>query len=467
MSRSSQHYRARWIVPVDSPPIELGELVVEDGRIASLTAAKRSFPSDGIDFGDAILLPGLVNVHAHLDYTVMRGLLEDIPFFPWIRELNARKSALNQDDWVASATWGAAEAVAGGVTSIGDCSDSGAAMQGAIRLGLGGIVYQEVFGIDARLTVEAILTDLDKKVTALKASSQGTSVKVGISPHSPYTVRPDLMRALGTYALKNHLPLCIHAAESTAEAVLLRSGTGPIAEMFGRRSIAWNAPHSSSIEYLNSLGVLNEHTLLVHGIQVSSHDMDIMRASGSAMAHCPKSNAKLGNGVAPLELLSSSPPESKERILTSSVRIGLGSDSVASNNTMDMFEEMRFAVLMQRAARRSIEVLTAEQAVRMATLGGAEALEQESETGSLTPGKCANFCVVRLGGLQSSPAYNPYNALVYAAHASDVAATVIGGVMCYDANLSHQHTECFPDVDLSGLRIQLESAADQMRNWRP
>src|SRR5207248_5323448 len=146
---STYRLRARWILPIIGQPIEHGEVVVEDSRIAEV----RPVPVDGRpaedarDLGDAILMPGLVNVHTHLDYTVMRGLLEDIDFFPWIRELTARKEALDEADWIASATIGAAEGVAGGVTTIGECTDSGAGLLGAKKLGLRGIVYREVFGI--------------------------------------------------------------------------------------------------------------------------------------------------------------------------------------------------------------------------------------------------------------------------------------------------------------------------------
>jgi cytosine/adenosine deaminase-related metal-dependent hydrolase len=408
------------VLPVVREPIENGEVVVEEGRIVEVRPATAS-ATDALDFGDAILLPGLVNVHTHLDYTVMRGVLEDIPFFPWIRELTARKAALTWEDWIASATWGAAEAVAGGVTTLGDCTDSGAAFYGAKTLGMRGIVYQEVFGIDESQTVPDIVAELHAKVERLRADANGSLLTVGISPHAPYTVRPALFRTLAEYANAENLALCIHAAESRAEAELIRSGSGPIAEMFTRREIAWESPGVSTVAYLDSLGILGPRTLLVHGIQVSASDRHLCRERGVAWAHCPKSNAKLGNGVAPLGILG------RTHFEESRSKIGLGSDSVASNNTMDMFEEMRFAVLMQRGARHRIEALTAREVVEMATIGGANALGMESEIGSIETGKRADLCVARLNDLHSAPAYDPYNALVYAARASDVLWTMIDG----------------------------------------
>jgi cytosine/adenosine deaminase-related metal-dependent hydrolase len=467
MTQERQILRARWVLPVASAPIENGEVVVEGDRIVAVRPVADYGRTDVQDFGDAILMPGLVNVHTHLDYTLMRGLLEDIPFFPWIRELNARKAVLTQEDWIASATWGAAEAVAGGVTTLGDCTDSGAALVGAKRLGLGGIVFQEVFGIDLRQSVAEILAELAVKLEAHRIGAFGTRLTVGISPHAPYTVRPELMRALGEYAATAELPLCIHAAESTAEATLFQSGMGPIAEMFQRRQIAWLPPKQSVVAYLEAQGVLSPRTLLVHGVQVSAGDRARMRRTGAAWAHCPKSNAKLGNGVAPLEILSDLPFPETASTGNFGVRVGLGSDSVASNNTMDLFEEMRFAVLMQRGARRRIEALSAGTAVAMATLGGADALGLAAEVGSLEIGKRADLCVVGLDGLHNVPAYSPYNALVYAARASDVLCTLIGGKVQYDRRLGTRWEQRFPHFDLAPVRLDLETAAQKMRRWRP
>ena len=469
--------RARWVLPIDGPPIGNGEVVVSGDRIAAVgpagaTARERVAPEDCneiIDLGEAILMPGLVNVHTHLEYTVMRGLLEDRAFFPWIRELTMRKAALTAEDWVASAVIGAAEAVAGGVTTLGDCTDSGAACLGAKRLGMRGLIYQEVFGIDELHPVTHIVEELRAKVAQRQEETQGTHLHVGMSPHAPYTVRPALMQALAQWAVQDTLPVCIHAAESRAEAELLRSGTGVIAEMFARRKIDWTPPGRSTVAYLDSFGIVGPQTLLVHGVQASAGDRAIVRERGAAWAHCPKSNAKLGNGVAPLGILADfrhGEGETQDGLTSQwRGRVGLGSDSVASNNTMDLFEEMRFAVLMQRAARHRIEAMTAREAVEMATLGGAHALNLDAHIGSLTPGKQADLCVVRLNELHSLPAYDPYSALVYAARASDVVLTMIGGVIRYDARLQPDWRFRFPHNNFAEDITQFQHAAQTMRDW--
>jgi 5-methylthioadenosine/S-adenosylhomocysteine deaminase len=448
MSSSSRILRAAWVAPISAPPIARGEVVVEGDRIVAVRPETAASAGPVEDFGDAILLPGLINVHTHLDYTLMRGLLEDLDFFPWIRELTARAETLTEEDWLASATWGAAEAVAGGVTAIGDCTFSGAAFEAARELGLGGVIYQEVFGIDEVREVGAILAELRQRVERMQDGRAGARLRIGISPHAPYTV----------------LPICIHAAESQAEAELIRSGTGPFAEMYRRRGIEWTVPAGSSVAYLDNLGILGRDTLLVHGIQVSASDRALIRARGVAWAHCPKSNAKLGAGVAPLGILRDQGPAPSD---PARARVGIGSDSVASNNTMDLFEEMRFAVLLQRAKRHRITALVAQEALEMATSGGASVLGMEAEAGTLEPGKRADLCLVRLGELHTTPAYDPVSALVYTARASDVICTVIAGETRYDARLGSRLEQRFPGTDLGPVRERLGSAAQKMRDWRP
>ena len=458
--KQTTRLRAAWVLPISGDPIEDGEVIIEGDCIAEVRSASGRLSSETRDFGDAILMPGLINVHTHLDYTVFRGLLEDTSFFAWIRDLMQKKALLEWEDWQASATWGAAEAVSGGVTTLGDCTDSGAALYGAKALGMRGIIYQEVFGMDESQTPNAIVKELQGKVAQLQQDSAGTLLRVGVSPHAPYTVRAALFEALADYAHKNALPVCIHAAESLAEGELFQSGKGIIGEMFVRRGIAWNPPQESTVSYLAKFGILDREAMLVHGVQVSASDRHPIREHDVAWAHCPKSNAKLGVGIAPLGLLGGRQEDGTGSWTT---RMGLGSDSVASNNTMDMFEEMRFAVLMQRGARRQVHAMTAKDAVEMATLGGARALRLENEIGSLEAGKRADICAVQLNALHSIPAYNPYSALVYASRASDVVFTMIGGETRYDAQNSLDFYERFPTVDVRALRDGVRAGVEKLR----
>ena len=416
---SIQTYAARWVLPIDGPPLEQGEVVVEGGSIAAVRP--RSASPATRDFGEAVLLPGLVNTHTHLEYTALRGFLEDVPFFPWVRALTASKAAFNAEDWIWSARLGALESIAAGTTTIGDNTDVGVTMQVATEAGLRGVIFQEVFGIDPRQSVMQSLEGLAAKITAHRQIASDR-VRVGVSPHALYTVRPAVMTAINAFVADEHLPVSIHIAESAAESALTERGEGQFAEMFQRRDIIWEMPGQSPTAYAAALGALGANTLAVHCVQQTPDDLALLAATGAAIVHCPKSNAKLGAGLAPLAAWLRVP----------GLRVALGTDSAVSNNTLDLWEEMRFALLMQRAARQDVEAVTAPQVLRMATLGGAEALGLDDAIGSLTPGKRADLIAVSLNAPHSVPATDPSAALVYSARADDVCFTLCDGVPLYD-----------------------------------
>lgn len=428
-SGSAVRLRARWVLPIDLPPIENGEVVIEDGVITHVGRATSG--TSAYDLGLSAILPGFVNVHAHLEYTVLRGLVEDLPFFPWVRTLNSLKPLLSLEDWVNSATLGAAEMLAGGITTIADASDAGASLTALLASGHRGIVFREVFGIEAQPPVEAIVAALRAKIVSMRAQTARMGgderVGVGISPHAPYTVRAELLEALSEFARREELPQTIHVAESAAEYELIKEGTGPFAEMFARRGITWKAPGVSPMRYLDDTGALTPRgTLAVHAVHIDEDDARYLKERGAAVAHCPKSNGKLAAGFAPVRLL-----------LDAGVTVGLGTDSMVSNNGADMFEEMRFAVYQARALTGDAKALTAREALRMATLGGAKALGMEGRIGSLAKGKRADLCVVRLDGLHMTPTAedNPEAALVYGARASDVHLTMTEGRVLYESGL--------------------------------
>ena len=414
---------ARWVLPIAAPPIENGELIVDGDSIAYCGPERESSLSgSGIvnyALGEAVLMPGFVNVHTHLEYTALRGFLEDIAFFPWIRALTAVKANLNRDDWLASARLGALECIRGGITSIGDNTDAGVTAQVASEYGLRARVYREVFGIDHRQPVEERMAVLEAGIAEIAAYA-GDLVEIGVSPHAPYTVRPELFHALARYCELNRLRTSIHLAESPAESDLIMSGAGPFAEMFVRRGIEWATPGVTPTRYLADLGALTPNTLCVHCVHQSAVDIAIIERCGAAIAHCPISNAKLGAGIAPLRSWLELP----------NIPVGIGTDSAVSNNSLDMFEEMRFAIFAQRAQSESI-ALSAEQMVSTATRGGAMALGLQDRIGVLAPGMRADIAGVRLDTLNSSPATDPFAALVYSSRANDVCLTMVNGRILY------------------------------------
>ena len=415
-----QIYAAKWVLPMDAPPIEDGEIVVEDGIIIE-ARARQALAAECRDFGEAVLMPGLVNAHSHLEYTALRGFLEDIAFFPWIRALTAAKASLTADDWLWSARLGALECAASGITTLGDNSDAGVTMRVLSESGLRGTVYQELFGIDDREPIGPIIAALQAKIAASQKYASDR-LAVGVSPHALYTIRPALFAAINAYVAAEHLPISVHIAESSAESLLTEFGTGPFAEMYARRGITWEIPHLTPTAYAAVLGTLGPSTLAVHCVHQTNTDIRLVAQANSAIIHCPKSNAKLGAGIAPLATWLS----------TDGLRVGLGTDSAVSNNTHDLWEEMRFALLLQRAKLENAEAVTARNVLHLVTLGGADALGLASQTGSLTPGKHADLIAVRLNQPHTIPASDPYAALVYSARASDVLLTVCDGEILYD-----------------------------------
>lgn len=401
--------------------LEDGEVVVEDGLICAVRP-RRAPASDCRDFGEAALLPGLVNAHTHLEYTALRGFLEDVPFFPWIRALTEAKSVLDADDWLHSARLGALESVSGGVTTLGDNTDAGIVMRVASETGLRGIVYQEVFGIDPREPVALILDALKTRIAAHRHFASDR-LQVGVSPHAPYTIRPALFDALRAYVARENLPVSIHVAESPAESALTERGEGPFVEMYARRGIDWNVPHVSPTRFVVDMGALGPRSLAVHCVHQTDDDIRRLAETGAAVVHCPKSNAKLGAGIAPLA----------RWLQTDGLRVALGTDSAVSNNALDLWEEMRFALLLARARGEDVGAAGAREILRLATAGGAEALGLDGVTGTLTPGKRADLIAVRLDHPHAQPVTDPYAALVYAARADDVVLTLCDGNVLYDA----------------------------------
>jgi cytosine/adenosine deaminase-related metal-dependent hydrolase len=442
--------RAQWVVPIAGEPFENGEVYVVEGRIASVGPAGHSplAPTDEIvDLGSTALLPGFVNTHTHLELTVMRGLLEDLGFREWIARLTSIKfTILGADDMLDSARLGTLEALSAGVTTCGDTCDSGLALDALREAGMRGVVFQEVFGPDTAQAPES-MRKLTEKIDALRErTGSDERVTVGVSPHAPYTVSAELFRRTAAFALERTLPVAIHAAESAHEERFVRDGLGPFADGLARRSIAWEPPRMSTIAYLSSLGVLETRPLLIHAVRATSEDLDLVAAAGGRIAHCPKSNAKLGHGAAPLR-----------DMLDRSIVVGLGTDSVASNNICDPIDEARSAVMCARTRAGDYRVLSARAALELATLGGARALGVDLDVGTIEPGKRADLCAVSLDGLHLAPVYDVETAIVFSASARDVVLTVVDGRILYDARSKAR----FPCADEERLRRRMIEIRDR------
>jgi aminodeoxyfutalosine deaminase len=450
---------ADWVVPVSSAPLADAGVRVAEGRIVEVgPAAQLRARSEGEEvrsFPGCALLPGFVNSHSHLELSAFRGFARPSGFGRWMLNFLLARRKLDRADFEASALWGAYECARCGVTSLADTAYDGRAVAGAAGLaGLRARVYQEFFGLD-----DATLPRTMERYEALigrlqeEAVAAGPLVEVGVSPHAPYTVSARLYREAARFARRAGLRLATHVAESQAEVELLERGTGSIAKAHRLAQMwtgtPWSPPRVRPIEYVAATGLLGPDTLVIHAVQVNREEVDVLAASGAPVAHCPRSNARLRCGVAPIA-----------EFLAAGVPVGLGTDSLASNDSLDMFAEMRAALAASetraalaasetRAAQAAGErgagaagppALTAEGVLRMATVEGARALGWERLTGSLEPGKSADVIAVGLpaagpradGPLSSSGATGLMSTLVIRGKAEDVRMTMAAGRVVFD-----------------------------------
>ncbi len=395
-------YHARWVVPITRPPLRDGTVAEVGGRIVYVGDRDGAPPGEDRDLGDAVLLPGLVNAHTHLELTAFRGLLEDLPFREWIARLQrAKEAVMSPERFLDAARLGITEGLRAGITTYADSCDSGTSLQAMRELGVRGIMYQEVFGPDpspARVRHSAMA--LHEKLLALHPLVTELQ-HLGVSPHAAYTVSDPLLALVARSELP--LPLAIHVGESESELRLVRDGEGPFADALRARGIAVGPRGRSPLALLLRLGVLESRPLLIHCVQVDSEDVRAIAAAGCGVAHCPISNAKLGHGIAPVV-----------EMLDAGIAVGLGSDSMASNNRMDLLEEARVAVLVQRARAGAFDALSAHRALELATLGGARALGLAHRVGSLEPGKEADLAAFDLLEPCATPSYDAATALVFA-----------------------------------------------------
>lgn len=420
---------ARWVLPISSPVIEDGAVAMRGGKIEAVgrrqELSERYRDATVEDFGEAAILPGLVNAHTHLELTAMRGFLDahDLDFTAWLQKLTvARAERMTDEDIATSATLGVMEALRSGVTTVADAATNGVAVARTLRsTGIRAIVYQESFGPDPRVAEERA-QELAAMVSRAREFAD-ERVTIGISPHAPYSVSAPQLSRLGALAHTENLPVMMHAAESADEVAFLHDSSGRFGDGLRHRGIEWQNAGCSTITHLERNGILGTRPLLAHCVTVDADDIQLLARSGAGVAHCPKSNAKLGHGVAPLA-----------ELLEAGVPVGLASDSVASNNLVDLFEEARFALFQSRIRERGTEregMLDAEVALNLVTLGGARALGIDRQIGSLEPGKQADLVAVSLNGAHQRPVYDPMSTLVFATRAADVVWTMIGGDELY------------------------------------
>ncbi len=331
-----------------------------------------------IDWGSAILMPGLVNAHTHLELTA-RGA--DVPppasFTEWLASIVDYRRGLPAEEFRRAAARGAQMSLESGTTMVADVSCSGASSEALRGFALRKTVFEEIAGFPPARAEEAT-AELRRRLTQV---GDDPLLTVGVSPHAPYSVSPQLYRSVAAIARQNSLPLATHVAETKAEREFLAEGTGEFAAFLAGRKLLpedWSPPRTSPISYLDSLGVLEGSALLIHCNYLDPASIAAILASRSSVVYCPRSHAFFGHDRHPVR-----------QMLDAGVNVALGTDSLASNQSLSVLDEMRHLFGRRKDLR-------CEEILRMATLNGAAALNLGRVLGRLRRGYWADMTVLRL-----------------------------------------------------------------------
>lgn len=380
-------FLSRYLLPVVSSPLEDGGLLVRDGRIVALGKRKSmtaAYPQAAvIDFGDAILLPPMVNAHTHLELTHFPRWAAEMgedqtpsSFVDWILQVIRVKRGGKHDRYRPSVAEGIRRSLQAGTGAVGDVLSFFPARQAFANSPLKGRIYLETLGRDP-----AFNRQLLRSIGTILDESCAGALELGISPHSPYTLSGEYLEEVLGFARRRRAPSCMHFAESPDEVDFLCDSRGPLAETLypfvGWQNMVPPPARRTPTTYLAERGGLVPSNLLVHGVQVSDEDAELLARSGATVVLCPRSNARLGVGRAPVELYR-----------RAGVPLALGTDSLASCDSLSVWDELAFAHTWfeGRLAPRAL--------LEMATLHGARALGLEGEMGALAAGQGGHFQVL-------------------------------------------------------------------------
>ncbi|MDP3280298.1 MAG: TRZ/ATZ family hydrolase [Nitrosomonas sp.] len=400
---------AKWIIPIEPAEITLNQhaIAIDKGIIKAILpiseAKLRYKPQQTITLNDHALIPGLINLHTHAAMTLMRGFADDLPLMEWLnKHIWPIENQHVDAQFVLDGTQLAcAEMIKGGITCFNDMyffpeSCAEAVIHSGMRAAIGMIV------IDFPTAYASDADDYLAKGLKLRDQyHQHPLLSFCFAPHAPYTVSDKTFNSILTYAEQLNTPIHTHLHETHDEI---------------RISLETNGVRP--IERLHQLGLLSPNLIAVHTVHLTDYEIKLLHQYGCSIAHCPSSNMKLASGFAPIPAL-----------LNQGMNVGLGTDGAASNNRLDMFEEMRQAALLAKATSGQADALPAHQALKMATLNGANALGLGEITGSLAVGKAADITAINFSDLNLTPCYDPASHLVYTASREQVSHVWVNGRM--------------------------------------
>jgi len=428
--------RGGTVVTMDgtSRVIENGAVAVKGERIIAVGAAPdiaaKYAAARTIDAAGKVVMPGLINTHTHVPMVLFRGIADDLVLMEWLQKYIFPAEAKNVDEQFVrwGTRLGCLEMIQGGTTTFVDMYYyEDAIADETARAGMRAVLGETVLDFPApdNKTWDAAMAYAEKFATKWKGHALITPA---IAPHAPYTVSTEHLKQTHSFSQRLGVPLIIHIAEDPAEVKTIR-------ERYG----------ASSVAYLDRIGLLDERVIAAHMVWPTSDDINTLAKRSVGVAHCPQSNMKLAAGAAPVPAM-----------LKAGVAVGLGTDGAASNNDLNLWEEIDTAAKLHKFTSKDPTVINAREALEMATIRGARAIHQDKEIGSLEAGKRSDLIIVNLESSHQTPVYNIYSALVYATKASDVETVIINGRIIMQNRL-------VLTIDERSVRVKANEYRDRIR----
>ena len=419
--RNIKKINADWVLPITSPPIKDGIVLTDGKAIKAVGSGKElsKFPYDEIiDCSGKIILPGFVNAHSHLELTGFRGKIEKgLPFTDWARKVVSIRKDITENEIATAIKDGVDELISSGVTTVGDFSQTGITAKILNERGLRGTVFLEFSGFNPeqkdeklRQLKELLNYEIDSKLITHHSSL--ITVNFGIAPHAPYSVSPELLKESHNFAQEKRLPLAIHISEMLEEIEFIKNGSGAMKDLlidFGVWNDKWMPPQTTPVQYLQNMGIL-KGAIGIHLNIVTEEDIHILKENSMSVVYCPGSNKWFGrNWKYPLR-----------EFLNNDINVVIGTDSLLSNEKLNMFYEMR--VLKENFPDLENDII-----LKMATVNGAKAIGFEGEAGEIAVGRKADIIGI---DIEDSSFNNPIEYVINKAEKASF--SMINGKVIYE-----------------------------------
>jgi aminodeoxyfutalosine deaminase len=404
--------KAKYLITDPESCIENGAVVIQGTRICRVDTFDNVMAYAGvqkvIDLGNAVILPGLINIHTHLDLTNLQNPIKPTNNFThWIFQIIGARMQWKDDDYISSLEKGIKFCIESGTTTVADIANTGHSFSVLKNSPLRKVVYKEVLGLNPDYAGDAI----KKAQSELSGIMRDDLLSIGISPHAPYSVSKELYQAVAQFAHDRRMPVSTHIAETQDEIEFLLKGTGNLPVLLRKLRVLadnWCPPGLTPIRYLQETGILYTNPIFIHCNYITDDEISLIKSSGVSVAFCPRSHHFFGHTNHPVQ-----------KLLNAGITVGLGTDSLASNNTLSILDEMKFLSRHSSVLPKTL--------LAMATIHGAKALGLELKTGQVKEGFEADLCGIGLLEHNTGPVYNQ----LFDVDSKNI-FTMVAGTICYD-----------------------------------